>query len=207
MHHQTSFGHDALGRFLEERLRRAQEWALDKLTGEGADLDALVAEAGRTFGVAVPGILHDGLWVEFKPAGNGRNVRHSENDCVLIHVPHFGTAELISLDDGHGGPRVTGGELVVSEPRQLTYFPERALNADGARAEGEALKARALQAAEARIARVAAGAGEIARYNAALEAALRQQRAKVENVRRYRAELEAGIGLPTSRPGGGEASR
>lgn len=207
MHQQTSFGHDALGRFLEDRLRRAEEWALDELTGEGADLDALVAEARRKFGVAVPEILHDALWVEFKPVGNGRNVRHSEPDRVLVHVPLSGTAELIGRDERHDGPRVSGDELVVVETRQLTYFPERALNADGARAEGEALKARALQAAEARIAQLAAGAGDIARYNAALETALRQQRAKVENARRYRAELEVGIALPTSRPGGGEAGR
>lgn len=208
MHQQISFGHDALGRFLGDRLQRAMEWALESFTREGVDLDACMAEAKRTHGVAVPEILIDALWVEYQPAGNGRNVRHSEPDRVVVHIPLSGTAEIVDRlgrEGRHDGPKVQGDELVVAESLQLTYFPERALNADAARADGEALRSRALRAAEERVAEAKARSGEIERYNAALEAALTAQRAKVENCLRYRAELEAGIGLPTARPRGDDA--
>lgn len=200
---QYTFGHDALGRYLEGRLRQVREWALDKLTEPDADLDALIERAREDHRVTPPAIMREAIWVEFKPAGNGRAVTNSEPDRILIHVPLSGTAELINhvgREGRHGQPCVHGDELVLVEERQLTYFPERTLDAASARKVGEEISARALRTAEACVAEVASRSAEIERFDAALKAVLDEQRGKVENARRYRSELQAGIGLPTARP-------
>lgn len=208
-----TFGHDVLGRYLDNKLQGAKDWALENFTKADADLDEALVEARKAYRLSLPTIIRESLWVEYKPVGNGRSNLHSEPDRIAIHVPLLGTAELVNHVGTEGSlnrPRVQGDELVVHENRQLTYFPEKALDPAAARKAGEAFKARALQVAEGCVAEVERRSVEIDHYNTAVEAALQEQRARVENARRYRAELEAGIGLPTSRPsvdGGDGASR